>query len=313
VPESLFDEMFAMTRMFFALPPHEKEKIDKRRSPHFRGWECTGSEKTQGVPDHREQIDTWSECEAEPGASGPRRLLGPNQFIEDAILPGYKALTLQWHEKLSEVCAELLTVISLALGLSPDALTDRFGSQRQSLIKYIHYPPTPPGGQGVGIHQDSAFLTLLVPDATPGLEVQLPSGEMVPVGVRPGAFIVNLGEALQLMTGNYFVATPHRVIAAAERYSIGFFYGPSLEASLSPLAMIPAHIADTVARSERHRGVGTMPTKEEIEKGVEDSFAGAVRHQTYGDMLWQYFSRAYPENMRLHHPDEEGAAMTLCT
>ena len=306
VHEELFAEVFDMMRKCFALPLEEKQKIDKARSPHFRGWESTGSEKTQGVPDHREQIDTWTEHESDrprPGEPLYRRLRGPNQFFEDAVLPGYKALTLQWHQRLSGICSELLSVISLALGLDCDALDERFGpaDERQSLIKWIHYPPTPAGGQGVGMHQDSAFLTLLVPDHMPGLEVQLPTGELIPVQGRRGAFIVNLGEALQLMTGNYMVATPHRVITTGERYSTGFFYGPSLDADLSPLSL-PKGLVGAVARSKRHKSAGTMPTKQEIDVGVRDSLAGEVRHETYGDMLWHYFSRAYPENVQRHYP-----------
>merc|ERR1719410_1557291 len=99
------------------------------------------------------------------------------------------------------VSVKLLEVLSLALSLPPDALDSRFGTRRMSLIKYIRYPPTPEGGQGVGLHQDSAYLTLLAPGEEGGLEVQLPSGEMMPVGQVEGAFVVNLGEALQLMTG----------------------------------------------------------------------------------------------------------------
>lgn len=170
-----------------------------------------------------------------------------------------------------------------------------------SLIKYIHYPPTPDGGQGVGLHQDSTYLTLLAPGVEDGLEVQLPCGSMLPVDYKEGAFVVNLGEALQLMTGNYFLATPHRVHTKAERFSVGFFYGPSLSASLQPIKL-PEKFQHAVQASDRHRKAGTMPSKAEIEQGLEDSFGGSARHKTFGDMLWNYFSRAYPENMKLHYP-----------
>lgn len=217
VEPELFSAVFALSRAAFALPAAEKAKIDKRASPFFRGYEAAGSERTQGRPDHREQIDTWTECAVAPPGSPPgyERLLGPNQFFDDGVLPGYKRTTLEWHRRCSAVAARLLEALSLALGLPPDAIDGRFGAseRRQSLIKYIRYPPTPAGGQGVGLHQDSAYLTLLAPGDAAGLECQLPGGEMLPVGAKEGTFVVNLGEALQLMTGNYFVATPHRVSA----------------------------------------------------------------------------------------------------
>ena len=46
-----------------------------------------------------------------------------------------------------------------------------------------------------------------------------------------------------------------------------------------------------------------MPTRAEIADGVDGSLAGAARHKTYGDLLWGYFSRAYPENMARWHPN----------
>ena len=48
---------------------------------------------------------------------------------------------------------------------------------------------------------------------------------------------MNLGEILQAMTGNYFVATTHRVITDAERYSSGYFHGPDLRTPLDPLPL----------------------------------------------------------------------------
>ena len=98
------------------------------------------------------------------------------------------------------------------------------------------------------------------------------------------------------------MATPHLVMASRERYSIGFFYGPSLDASLRPLDLAPHFIA-AVKNSNRHRTVGIMPTMAEIENGVNQSLGGAASHATYGDLLWSYFSRAYPDNMALHYPD----------
>ena len=33
------------------------------------------------------------------------------------------------------------------------------------------------------------------------------------------------------------------------------------------------------------------------EDGIEDTLGGASKYETYGDLLWQYFSRAYPDNV----------------
>jgi isopenicillin N synthase-like dioxygenase len=313
IPQSHFDMMLDLARRALTLPTAEKERIHKRHSPRFRGWEPTGMEHTGGKPDAREQVDTWTEmptATSDTSVAGDVNgrpaymcLQGPNQFFDDSVLPGYRELTLDWHARCSAVAAELTQVLSLALDLPIDALGEAMGAaeEQQSLIKYIRYPPTPEGGQGVGLHQDTAFLTLLIPDADDGLECQLPSGEMLPVTRQPGAFVVNLGEALQLLSGNYFVATPHRVIANRERVSIGFFFGPALTAPLRPLSLAQ-RFAAAVAASERHRRSGLMPTREELERGVDGSTEGAGTHETYGDMLWRYFARAHTEYFRTWYP-----------
>ena len=102
------------------------------------------------------------------------------------------------------------------------------------------------------------------------------------------------------MTGGYFLATPHRVHAENERYSVAFFYGPVLEAQLNPPLPLAAHLLSKVAASPRHRGVGSSPTPHEVAAGVTGSFEGTSKHRTYGHLLWNYFGRSHPEYVALH-------------
>ena len=51
----------------------------------------------------------------------------------------------------------------------------------------------------LNLNLNLAFLTLLMPGEEGGLECLLPNGELLPVSRRKGAFVVNLGEALQQM------------------------------------------------------------------------------------------------------------------
>ena len=103
------------------------------------------------------------------------------------------------------------------------------------------------------------------------------------------------------MTGNYLVATPHRVITAEERYSAGYFHGPSLDLRLDPLPLADRFF-EAVAASPRHREAGFMARKHETEAGVGD-MASSHKAATYGEQLWNYFSRSYPDNMARHHGD----------
>lgn len=297
------DRVFSMMHDFFALPDEQKLLIDKRQSRHFRGWEAVGTEYTNNLPDIREQIDMWTDHPAGPLDAQPpyQRLLGPNQYLPNDVLAGHRDLSLQWFDELGGLASRLLGLLSLGLGLDHDHIEALFGEQTMSLSKFIHYPPTPEGQAGVNPHHDAGFLTVLVPGPTPGLQVRNGRDEYVPVPDVPGGFVINLGEMMQGITGNYFVATPHRVVAPSERYSAGYFHGPSLDMALSPIDLDPMY-AQAVAASPRHSSRGYMARREETEAGVGE-MQSDHRPATYGEQLWNYFSRSYPEMVAAHYPE----------
>jgi isopenicillin N synthase-like dioxygenase len=303
VPQEHLDAVFDMMATFFALDTDAKRSIDKLDSPWFRGWEAVGSEYTNNRPDMREQIDLWTEWPSRPKDVEPShlRLLGPNQWPPDEVLSGMKELMSEWYRRMGALADALLSSLSSGLGLSENHLRNLFGAEPMSLTKLIHYPPTPSGEAGVNAHHDAGFLTVLAPGPTPGLQVENPDGAWIDVPAVDGGLVINLGEMLQAMTNNYLVATPHRVITNAERLSAGYFHGPSLDLRLDPLPLDP-RFGEAVATSERHSRAGFMARKEETESGVGDMLSDH-RASTYGEQLWNYFSRSYPANMALHHSD----------
>jgi isopenicillin N synthase-like dioxygenase len=301
IDKAVVDGVFDSMLKFFALPEADKLRIDKRTSRHFRGWEPVGTESTNNRPDMREQIDVWSEWPARPADVEPRylRLLGPNQWMPDEVAHGQKKLVLDWMEQLGALADDLLRVLALGLGLDEQHFKHYFGDDPMSLTKLISYPRTPDGHAGVNAHHDTGFLTILAAGTTPGLQVESPSGEWIDVPIVPDSFVVNLGEMLQAMTGNYFVATPHRVITNEARMSAGYFHGPSLDARLDPLHL-DARFVKAVADSPRHASAGFMATRDDTEAGVGD-MQGGLAASTYGQQLWNYFERSYPELMARHY------------
>lgn len=304
ISSALTADVFDMMQQFFSLPAEQKRHIDKLNSPQFRGWEPVGAETTDNAPDMREQIDVWTAWpEVAPNAGGPdfHRLLGPNQWMPADVLPGHKALSLQWINALAGLADALMSSLSIGLGLGAEHLRNLFGDQPMSLAKFIHYPPTPAGAAGVNPHHDAGFLTVLAPGPTPGLQVQNPEGDWIDVPNIADTFVINLGEILQTMTGNYLVATAHRVITDSERYSAGYFHGPSLTTELSRLPLAP-EFAAAVAASPHHHDAGLMPTPDEALAGT-GAMASAHKPDTYGEQLWNYFTRSYRDQMLTHHAD----------
>ncbi|MEZ5224591.1 MAG: 2-oxoglutarate and iron-dependent oxygenase domain-containing protein [Ilumatobacteraceae bacterium] len=293
---------FASLRAFFELPEAAKARIDKIDSPWFRGWERVGAELTDNRVDHREQIDVWTELDPRPAGVEPMylRLEGPNQWPDEATLPGFRSLVERFQREMGAIADQLMAAMSIGLGLKVDHLERHFGERRMSLVKLIHYPPTPAGEAGVNAHHDAGFLTLLWQHGVAGLQVENQDGEWIDVPADGDAIVVNIGEMLQSMTGNYFVATNHRVVTSAERYSSAYFHGPGLTTSLAPLPL-DDRFALAVAASPHHRGAGFMARRDELLAGAAGTTSTSA--DTYGWQLWNYFTRSYPELVRRHHPD----------
>lgn len=236
-----------ISRRFFALPQAQKDAIRMANSPHFRGYTRVNHELTRGLPDRREQIDIGAELPAlEPAPGDPawKRLQGPNQWPEG--LPELREVALDWSDTLRGIAIRLLRAFAAALEQPEDALDGLVDKTPAQLLKLIRYPGSDEAQdrQGVGPHKDAGILTLLLQDEHAGLQVER-DGRWHDVPPLEGAFVVNIGEILELATNGYLRATLHRVVAPAAgvtRLSIGYFLSPSLEGSV-PLLPLPEHLA----------------------------------------------------------------------
>ena len=304
IPQRLSADYLAMAQAFFALPLVVRQSIDKHNSAQFRGWEQLGSELTNNEVDYREQIDIGVECAAidDPDPYF-MALVGPNQWPPEAALPGFRETVSDYFARLSVVARQLLRIMSLALGLEETRIERLFGDNPSPYLKLIRYPRTLDGGQGVGVHKDSGFLTLLLQDENAGLEAQANDSTWYRVDPIPGSLVVNTGELLQLVTRNYFIATPHRVInkTVNERYSSAFFYSPDLNTVLEPLP-IDAALIEQVRRSERHRSEGLMASRAEMAAGT-GGMESRLRPVVFGEKYWQRWVRSYPDIARKFYPE----------
>jgi isopenicillin N synthase-like dioxygenase len=221
------------------------------RSPHFRGYTRLGGELTRGEVDWREQIDIGPEREPIGGPGRPDYLWlqGPNQW--PSALPELPGIVAEWDAALAEVARSLLSHWAAALGSPADIFDAAFAGAPATLIKIVHYPATAASSQGVGAHRDSGVLTLLLAEpGSQGLQVRAGrDGDWVDVPARDGAFIVNIGELLELATGGYLRATEHRVNLrhAADRISVPYFFNPRLDAQV-PALRLPAELAARAGR-----------------------------------------------------------------
>ena len=216
-------------------------------TPHFRGYTRLQGELTLGKPDLREQFDIMQEETANPPRSDvPKwsQLQGPNQWPSQ--LPQMKTILLEWQQDLADTSVALLKALAVALEQSETAFDATIDAGPYQHMKLIRYPSAngETSGQGVGAHKDPGYLTLVLQDKQSGLEVQTDEG-WLSIPPLEGAFVVNIGELLELASNGYLKATYHRVTsppAGVERYSCAFFMAAQLNATV-PLLPLPEYLA----------------------------------------------------------------------
>jgi isopenicillin N synthase-like dioxygenase len=291
VPETLVGRVLEVARRLFELPQADKDGVAMVRSPHFRGYTRLGGELTLGEVDWREQIDIGPERSSIGGSGKPDYLWlqGPNQW--PAGLPELPGIVDEWDAAMSSVARTLLRHWAAALGSPPDVFDSAFADTPATLIKIIRYPARAATPQGVGAHRDSGVLTLLLaePDSR-GLQVRRgrgshPGDGWIDAPPLDGAFIVNIGELLEVATRGYLRATEHRVNLdgpAAERISVPFFFNPRLDAQI-PLLTLPDELA---ARADKDWSA--------IEDPSDPLFS------VYGRNAWKSRLRAHPDVADAH-------------
>jgi isopenicillin N synthase-like dioxygenase len=282
VPAELPARVEELGRVFFAQPDAQKAEIAMARGGRaWRGWFPLGGELTSGVPDRKEGVYFGEELGPEDRrvrAGWP--LHGANLFPDHPV--GMRAAVLDLVAAFTELGHTLLRGIALALDLD-DAWFDRHLTAMPTvLFRIFRYPPLPDrAGEGsptwsVGEHTDYGLLTILAQDAVGGLEVRGPDGWIAAPPV-PGAFVVNLGDMLERMTGGRYRSTPHRVrnLGPGDRLSMPLFLDPAWDAEVRP---VPNPLGRDAAR-DADRWDGTS---------VHD-WSG-----TYGEYLFAKVSKVFP-------------------
>ncbi len=236
IDQGFVDDVFSVTRRFFDLSMAEKMALHVSRSDvALRGYiepfgENTDPGKTR---DLKECFDIGPERKA---LEGP--FFGPNQW--PTALPEFRTLVYGYHEKMVTLSRQLLRGIALSLDLAEDFF-DGIMKDPISIQRLLHYPPQNGHADkdiiGIGAHTDYGNLTILAQDDVGGLQVMNRDGNWVDGTPIRGAFVINIGDLIQKLTNDIYLANMHRVIntSGRERYSIPFFIDAAFDAVIAPL------------------------------------------------------------------------------
>lgn len=265
---------------FFAQPEADKASIAMARGgPAWRGWFPLGGELTSGIPDGKEGLYFGTELPLDdPRVQAGVPLHGPNQFPSSP--PELRDLVLRAVSELGAVGGRVLSAMAVGLGLDADWFAAHLTGDPTVLFRIFRYPPDPPAEHddrwGVREHTDYGLVTVLAHDGTPGLQVHTPHG-WIDAPTDTDAFIINVGDMLEKLTGGRYRSTPHRVrnLADRDRYAFPLFLDPAWDAAVIPLPIDPATVG-----SARERWDGDSPL----------AWTGS-----YGDYLTSRVAKVFPE------------------
>ncbi|RVW49776.1 Protein DMR6-like oxygenase 2 [Vitis vinifera] len=225
-------------RKFFALPLEEKRKVS-RDEVNPLGYFDT--EHTKNVRDWKEVFDfvvpTPAFLPASPDPDDKELNELTNQWPQ--YPPELREVCEEYAREMEKLAFKLLGLISLSLGL-PENRFNLLFEESTNFIRLNHYPPCPIPhlALGVGRHKDSRALTILAQDDVGGLEVKRKTnGEWVRVKPTPDAYIINVGDIIQVWSNDTYESVEHRVTVNSqrERFSIPVFFSPGHHVWVKPL------------------------------------------------------------------------------
>ncbi|CAL5410071.1 unnamed protein product [Camellia sinensis] len=274
VSSSLAEKVKMETQEFFNLPMEEKKKF----------WQDPGDVEGFGqifVISEEQKLD-WADLFFL--TTLPTHLRKPNLF---PMLPLPFRHTLEvYAADLKHLAMKILDYMAKALKMKAEDMRELFEEGMQTM-RMNNYPPCPQPELVVGLppHSDAVGLTILLQlNEMEGLQIKK-DGMWVPVKPLSEAFVVNIGDILEIVTNGTYRSIEHRAVvnSSKERQSIATFYNPRLDGEMGPA---PSLISpQTPARFKRIR--------------VQDYFTGFFARELHG--------KSYLDVMRVENEESQNS------
>ncbi|WJX72553.1 Protein srg1 [Trifolium repens] len=166
----------------------------------------------------------------------PKHLRKPHLFPQ-LPLPLRDTLEL-YSQEMKNLAMVIVGHIAKALKIDEIEMRELFENGIQ-MMRINYYPPCPQPEKVIGLtpHSDAPALTFLLQlNEVEGLQVKK-DNMWVPIRPLPNAFIVNIGDMLEILTNGIYRSIEHRAIvnSVKERLSIATFYGLKQESTLGPM------------------------------------------------------------------------------
>ncbi|GKU94296.1 hypothetical protein SLEP1_g7811 [Rubroshorea leprosula] len=264
VSNELVEKVKLEIKEFFDLPMEEKKKF----------WQHPGELEGYGQAFvvSEEQKLNWGDMFYV--ISLPTHLRKPYLFPK---FPASLRETLEaYSAELKNLAMKMLCLMAKALRMDPKDIEDLFEEGFLSM-RMNYYPPCPQPERAIGLnsHSDAVGLTILLQiSEVEGLQIKK-DGEWIPIKPLPNAFVINIGDILEIVSNGIYRSIEHRATANSEkeRLSIATFYAPKLDGDLGPA---PSLVTPETPALFRRMGVA------DYFKGY---FSRELRGKSYVDVL----------------------------
>ncbi|KAI3831891.1 hypothetical protein MKX03_022263 [Papaver bracteatum] len=141
--------------------------------------------------------------------------------------------------ELSKLGMTLLEYMGKALKIEARVMEELFEDGRQTM-RINYYPPCPLPEHVISLapHSDGSGLTILLQlNEVDGLQIRK-ENMWVPIKPLPNAFVVNIGDLLEIMSNGIYRSVEHRatVNSTKERLSVVTSHNPKMKSEIGPIS-----------------------------------------------------------------------------
>ncbi|XP_038685030.1 protein SRG1-like [Tripterygium wilfordii] len=262
VSSEMLEKIKVEIQDFYNLPMEEKKKF----------WQKPGEVEGLGQPfvvSENQKLD-WSD--QFHMITQPPHLRKPHLF-PNLPLPFRETLD-NYSLTVKNLALAILEQMEKALKVST-GIKEIFVEGTQQM-RFNYYPPCPQSDKVIGLspHSDMGITVLLQVNDVEGLQIKK-NGKWLTIKPIPGAFIINLGDMVEIITNGIYPSVEHRAIVnpKKERLSIAAFHAAGHHCEIGPASSLVTPESPAIFKTV---GVGEY---------LQGFFARELGGKTYLDTL----------------------------
>uniref|UniRef100_A0A2C9W6X7 Fe2OG dioxygenase domain-containing protein n=1 Tax=Manihot esculenta TaxID=3983 RepID=A0A2C9W6X7_MANES len=230
VSSSLLERIKTQVQDFFNLPMEEKKQF----------WQHPGEVEGFGqafVVSEEQKLDWADICVM---ITQPIHLRKPHLFPK-LPLPFRDTLE-SYSSEVNTLAVDIIEQMAKVLGIRDEEMREMITEGIMQTMRMNYYPPCPQPEKVIGLtpHSDGSGISILLQvNDVEGLQI-MKDGNWIAVKPLPNAFVVNIGNILEIISNGTYRSILHRatVNSQKERLSIVAFHSPRFDGDISPAASL---------------------------------------------------------------------------